>query len=188
MATSFSILASQRFISGLSILFHWSICPPLFKVLVNDLWKQFMHCCSVVSYCWQACVLQQTRLPVLHYLQEFAQSHVHWVDDAIQPSHPLLPLVLLPPIFPSIRGFSNESALCIRWPKYWSFTFSFSPSHEYSGLISFRIDCLISLESKGLSRIFSSIAVQKHQFFGAQPSLWSNSHICTWYWEKYSFD
>ena len=76
--------------------------------------------------------------PVFHYLLEFAQTHVHWVDDAIQPSHLLLPLLLLPSVFPSIKVFSNESALHIRWPKYWSF--SISPSNEYSGLISFRSD------------------------------------------------
>ena len=88
------------------------------------------------------------------------------------------PLLLLPSMFPSIRVFSNESALCIRWPKCWSFNFSINPSNEYSGLISFRIDCFISLLSKGLSRVFSSTTVQKHQFFGPQP-LWSNYHICT---------
>ena len=80
--------------------------------------------------------------PVLHYLPEFAQTHVHWVDEAIQPSHPLFPLLLLPSIFPSIRVFTTESALCIMWPKYWSFSFSISPSNEYSGLISFRMDWL----------------------------------------------
>ena len=77
--------------------------------------------------------------------------------------HPLL----LPSIFPSIRVFSNESVLHIRWPKYWSFSFSLSPSNEYSGLISFRMDWLISLQSKGLSRVFSSTTAQMHQFFGA---------------------
>ena len=81
-------------------------------------------------------------LPVHHQLPEFTQTHVHCVCDAIQPSHPLLPLLLLPSIFPSIRVFSNESALRIRWPKYWSFSFSMSPSSENSGLISFRIDWL----------------------------------------------
>ena len=75
--------------------------------------------------------------PVLHYLPEFAQTHVHWVGDAIQLSHPIL---LLPSMFPSMRVISNEPALCIRWPKYWSFSFSTSPSNEYSGSISFRID------------------------------------------------
>ena len=73
------------------------------------------------------------------------------------------------------QGLSNESALRITWPKYWSF--SFSPSNEHSGLISFSITSLISLQSKGLSRVFSNTTVQKHQFFGAQPSLWSNFHI-----------
>ena len=95
-----------------------------------------------------------------------------------------LPLLLLPSISPSIRAFSNESALHIRCPKYWSFRFSISPSNEYSGLISFRIDWLdLSLLSKGLSRVFSNTTVQKHQFFGAQPSQ-SNSHIHTWPQEK----
>ena len=73
-------------------------------------------------------------------LPEFTQTHVHWVDDAIQLSHTLLALLYLPSIFPSIRIFSNELALCIRWPKFWSFIFSISPSNKYSRLISFRID------------------------------------------------
>ena len=81
--------------------------------------------------------------PVLHQLPELAQAHVHWVCDAIQSSYPLLSL-LLPSIFPSIRIFSNESVLRIRWPMYWSF--SISLSSEYSGLISFRIDWLNLLE------------------------------------------
>ena len=89
-------------------------------------------------------------LPVLHYLLEFAQTHVHWVGDAIQPSHPLSPLLLLPPVFPSIRVFSNESGLCIRWPGYWSFSFRISPSNEYSGLISFRIDWFDLLAVQGI--------------------------------------
>ena len=84
-------------------------------------------------------------LSVHHQLLEFTQAHVHWVGDAIQPSHPLYPLLLRPSIFPSIRVFSNESALCIRWPKYWSFSFNISPSNEYSGLISFRMDWLVLL-------------------------------------------
>ena len=79
-------------------------------------------------------------LPVHHQLPEFTQTHVHWVSDAIQPSHPLSSLLILPPIPPSIRVFSNESTLHMRWPKYWSFSFSVSPSNEYSGLISFKID------------------------------------------------
>ena len=78
--------------------------------------------------------------PVLHYLSLFVQTHVHWVSDAIQPSYPLHPLLLLPSIFPGIRFFSSESALSIWWPKYWTFSFSISPSNEHSGLIFFRMD------------------------------------------------
>ena len=78
--------------------------------------------------------------PVLHHFLEFAQTHVHWVNDAIQPSCPLASPFLLPSIFPSIRVFSKELALHISWPKYWSFSFSISPSNKYLRLISFRID------------------------------------------------
>ena len=78
--------------------------------------------------------------PVLHCLPELAQTHVHCVNDAIQPSHPLLPPSPHALIFPSIRVFTSESTFPIRWPKYWSFSFSNSPSNEYSGLISFRIE------------------------------------------------
>ena len=95
---------------------------------------------------------------------------------SVMPSNLLIlccPLFLLPSIFPSIRVFSNESVLCIRRPKYWSFSFSISPSNEYSGLISFRFDWLhlLAVQSKGLSGVFSNTIVQKHQFFGAQLSL-----------------
>ena len=107
------------------------------------------------------------------------------IESVMPSSHLILgrPLLLQPPIPPSIRVFSNESTLHMRCPKYWSFSFSISPSNEYSGLISFRFDW-ISLQSKGLSRVFSNITVQKHQFFGAQPSSQSNSHIHTWPLEK----
>ena len=102
--------------------------------------------------------------------------------ESVMPSNHLIlchPLLLPLSIFPSIRVFSNESALRIRWPKDWSFSFSISPSHEHSGLMSFRMDWLDLLQSKGLSRVFSNTTVQKHQFFGAQPSSQSNSHIHT---------
>ena len=99
------------------------------------------------------------------------------IESVMPSSHLILchPLLLLPSIFPSIRVFSNESVLHIRWPKYWSF--SISPSNEYSGLISLGQTGFISLQSKGLSRVFSNTTVQRHQFFSAQPSLWPNSHI-----------
>ena len=87
--------------------------------------------------------------PVHHHLPELTQTHVHHVSDAIQPSHPSHPLLLLPSTFPSNRVFSNELVLCIRWPKYWSFSFSISSSNEHSGLISFRIDWLDLLAIQG---------------------------------------
>ena len=87
--------------------------------------------------------------PVLHHLPEFAQTHVHWVGDAIQPSILCHPFLLLPSIFPGIRVFSSELALCIRWPKDLSFSFSISPSKEYSRLIPFRIDWFDLLAVQG---------------------------------------
>ena len=104
--------------------------------------------------------------------------------EAVMSSNHLIlchPLLLSPSIFHSIRVFSNESSLCIRWPKYWNFSFSISPSNEHSGMISFRMDLLAV---QGLSRVFSKTTVQKHQFFVAQFSLYSNSHIHTWPLEK----
>ena len=93
--------------------------------------------------------------------------------------------LLLPSVFPSIRVFSNESVLCIRWPKYWSFSFSISPSNEYSWLISIRIDWFDLLAIQGtLKSLLQYTTVQNHQFFGAQPSFWSRYHICTWLLKK----
>ena len=112
------------------------------------------------------------------------------IESVMPSSHLILchPLLLLPPVPPSIRVFSNESVLCIRWPKYGSFSFSISPSNEHPGLISFRIDWLDLLAVQGtLKSLFSNTTVQKHQFFGAQlysPALTSIHD----YWKKYSFD
>ena len=107
--------------------------------------------------------------------------------ESVMPSNHLIlyrPLLLLPPIPPSIRVFSNESALCIRWPKYWSFSFNISDlsmkTQDWSPLGWTGQ----SLQSKGLSRVFSNTTVPKHQFFGAQLSSQSNSHIHTWLLEK----
>ena len=100
--------------------------------------------------------------------------------ELVMPSNHLIlcrPLLLLPSIIHSIRVFSNESVLRIRWPNYWSFSFSISSSNEYSGLISFRMDWLDLLAIQGTLRVFSNTTVQKHQFFGAQLSLWSNCHL-----------
>ena len=110
-------------------------------------------------------------LPVYHQFPEFTQTHVHWVGDAIQPSHPLSSPLLLPLIFPSIRVFSNESALHIRWPKFGiSASASVLPMtiQDWSPL---GWTGWISLHSKGLSRVFSSSTIWKHQFFSTQPSL-----------------
>ena len=104
--------------------------------------------------------------------------------ESVMPSSHLIfcrPLLLLPPITPSIRVFSNESTLCMRWPKYWSFSFSIIPSKEHPGLISFGMDWLDLLAVQGT---FSNTTVQKHQFFGVQLSSQSNSHIHTWPLEK----
>ena len=91
--------------------------------------------------------------------------------ELVMPSILCCPFLLLPSIFPSLRVFSNESVLRIRWPKYCSFSFSISPSNEYSGLIPLGRTGWIFFQSKGLSRVFSNTTVQKHQFFGTQLSL-----------------
>ena len=102
-------------------------------------------------------------LPVHHQLLEFTQAHVHWISDAIQPSHPLS--FLSAPTFnlSQHQGFSNESVLRIRWPKYWSFSFSISPSNENSGLISLGLTGLISLMSKGLKKFFWGFSIRSYR-------------------------
>ena len=110
-------------------------------------------------------------LPVHHQLPEFTQTHLHWVGDAIQPSHPLSSPLLLPSIIPSIRVFSNESVLRISWPKYWHFSFNISPSNEHSGWISFRIDWLVLLVVQGtLKSQFKSISSSHSAYFIVQLS------------------
>jgi len=99
------------------------------------------------------------------------------ISFSVAPSPPALNL-------PSIKVFSSESALHIRWSKYWSFSSSISPSNDIQGWFPLRLTGFISLLSKGLSTVFPSTTVQKHQCFSAQPSLWSNSHICTGLLEK----
>ena len=117
-------------------------------------------------------------LPVHHQLPEFTQTHIHQVSDAIQPSHPLSSPSPPAPIPSSIRVFSNESALHMRWTKYWSFSFSIIPSKEIPGLISFRMDWLDLLAVQGTLKSLQHRS-SKQQFFGAQPSSQSNSHIHT---------
>jgi len=124
--------------------------------------------------------------PILHHLWELAQTNVHWDSDAIQPSHPLS--FPSPPAFPSIRVFSNELVLHIRWPKYWSFIFSISPSNEYSGLISFRTDWfdLLAVQGtlKSLLQHHSSNINSLVLSFLYDPTLTSIHD----YWKNPSFD
>ena len=116
-------------------------------------WAVGLCCCfSVTKSCLTLCNPMDCSTPGLsvpHHLLEFTQDHVHWM--VMPPNHLILchSLLLLPSVFPSIGVFSNESALRIRWPKYWSFSFSISPSNEYSGLLSFRMDCLDLLAVQG---------------------------------------
>ena len=114
---------------------------------------------------------------------------VHHDGDAISSNHLILchPLLLLPSVFPNIRVFSNESALRIKCPKYWSFSFNISPSNEHPGLICFRMDWLDLLAVQGTLRVFSNTTVKKHQVFSAQLSSQCNSHIHT-YWKNHSLD
>ena len=117
-------------------------------------------------------------LPVHHHLLKFTQTHVHQVGDAIQPSHPLSSLLLLPPIPPSIRVFSNESTLGMRWPKpkYWNFSFSIIPSKEHPGLNSFRMDWLDLLAVQGtlkslLQHYSSKASILRHSAFFCSPAI-----------------
>ena len=125
--------------------------------------------------------LQHSRLLCPSLSPRFSQIHVHWLDAAI--CLILCHFLLLPSIFPSIRVFSSESVLRIKWPKYWSFSFSISPSNEYSGLISFRIDWLDVFAVQGtlkslLGHHSSKASILRHS------ALWSSSHIHTWLLEK----
>ena len=130
--------------------------------------------------------LQHARPPCFgchHQLPELAQTHLHQVGDDIQPPHP--PLSPSPAsVFPSIRVFSNELVLPIRWPKYWSFSFSISPSNVYSGLISFRMDWLDLLSVQGTLKSLLQHHSSKASVFSSHLSSQSNSYIHTWPVEK----
>ena len=120
--------------------------------------------------------------PVHHHLQEFAQTHVLWVSDAIQPSHPLL--FPSPPTFKLSQHQGLFQSLESGGQRVRASASSSVPPMDIQDWFPFELTSLISLKSKGLSRVFSNTTVQKHQYFGAQPSLWSNSHIHTWLLEK----
>ena len=133
----------------------------------------FSSVSSVTQWCltlWHLLDCITPGFPVLYQLPKLAQTHVHWVGDAIQPSHPLLTLLFLPSVFPSIRVFSSESVPHIRWPKYWGFRFSISPSNEYSGLNSFRMDWLDLFAVQGtlkslLQHCISKASILQHSAF-----------------------
>ena len=142
---------------------------------------QFSRSCrSVVSLC-DPVDCSTPGFSVHHQLSEPTQTHVHRVSDAIQPSHPLVPFSSRVQFFPSIRVFSKESALGIRWPKYWSFSFNISPSNEYSGLMSFRIDWLGLLAVQGTLK---SLLQHKALSFFYSSTLTSIHD----YWKNHSFD
>ena len=144
--------------------------------------KILLFSCSVVSDSLWPHGLQHARLPCPSP-SPGACSHI----ESVMPSNHLIPchpLLLLPSIPSSIRVFSNESTLHMKWPKYWSFSFSISPSNTQDRS-ALGWTGWTSLPSKGLSRrVFSNTIVRRHQFFSAQPFLLSNSHICTWLLEK----
>ena len=130
-------------------------------------------CCSVTTLCSTLSNPMDCSIPSFPSFT-ISQSLLKFMSiESMMPSNYLILChsPLLPSVFPSIRVFSNELAFCIRWPKYWNFSFNISPSNEYSGLISLGLTGFISLQSKGLSRVFSNTTVQKHQFFGTQLSL-----------------
>ena len=144
--------------------------PVLFPFTFSPLKSLLLFSHSVVSKYLRLHGLQHARLS-LSFPISWRLLRLKSIASVISSSHLILccPLLLLPSVFPSIRVFSNELTLHIKWPKNWSFSISFS--NEYSGLISCRIDWLDLLAVQGLSRGFSSIAILKYQFFGAQPSL-----------------
>ena len=150
----------------LCLLHFWQILYPLSHLGSprNRLSVQSLGCVWLFATPWTAAC--QASLSIINSWSLLK----HMSIESVMPSNHLIlcrSLLLLPSIFPSIRVFSTESALHIRWPKYWSFSFNISPSNEYSGLISLGWTDWISLQSKGLSRVFSNTTVQKHQFFGA---------------------
>ena len=150
----------------------------------NDI---FIFFSSVAQSCLALCDPMNRStpgLPVHRQLPEFSQTHVRRVGDALQPSHPLCPLLLLPPIPPSIRVFSSESTLCMRWPKYWSFSFSISPSKEHPGLISFRMAWLDLLAVQGTLKSLLQHHSSKPSVLWHSAFLTVHSHIHTWPLEK----
>ena len=139
-----------------------------------------MHlcCCSVAQVCRNLCDPMYCSIPgfLVHYNLPVCSNSCplsHWCHPNFSSS--VIPFLLLPSVFPRTRVFFNESTLHIRWPKYWSFSFSTSPSMNIQCGFPFRVDWFDLPAVQGISRVLSNTTVQKHQFFGTQPSLWSNS-------------
>ena len=142
--------------------------------------------CSAMSNSLRPHGMEHARLPC-NSLSPRTCSNSCPLIESVMPSNRLIlcrPLLLLPSVFCRIRFFPNESALCIRWPKYWSFSFNISPSVNIQGWFPLGLAGLIYLQSKEISRVFCNPTVQKHQFFSTQPSLWSQFHIHAWLLEK----
>ena len=168
-----------------------TLVPPEFCIHLKDFSTHnlipSLFCCSVAQSCLTLCDPMDCStpgFPVLHYFSEFAQPHVHWVSDAIQPSQPLSSPSPPNSIFPSIRVFSNKSALASGGQRIGASASASVLPRNIQGWLPLGLASLISLQSKGLLRVFSNTTSQKHQFFGAQPSLRSNSHNHTWLLEK----
>ena len=144
-------------------------------------------CCSVAQLCQTLCDPMDRSMPgfpVLHHLPEFAQTHVYWVGDAIQPSHALCPFSSCLLSFPASGSFPMSWLFASGGQSFGASASASVLSVNVQGWFPLGLTGLISLLSKGLSRVFSNSTVWKHQFFSAQPSLWSSSHICIWLLEK----
>ena len=173
---------------GLSLVNFGKQHGTLGKIMHSKSSVQFS---SVAQSCPALCDPMDWNTPGFPVHQQLPELVLKLISiESVVPSNRLIlccPL-LLASVLPSIRVYSNESALCIRWPKYWSFSFSISPSMNIENWIPLGWTGLISLKSKGLSRVFSSTTIQKHQFFSAQTSLWSSLTSIHDYWKNHSFD
>ena len=169
--------------SLLLLLASKSICLIVLLLIFFTLYivVQFLSCVWLFETPWTA-----THKASLFFTISWSLLKLMSIVSMMPSNHLILccPLLLLHSIFPSIRIFSNESASCIRWPKYWSFSFSISPSNEYLGLISFGTKWFDLLAVQGTLKSLLQHHSSKYQFFGAQTSLWSSSHIHTWLLEK----
>ena len=146
--------------------------------LIKNFYYSFHFCCSVIQSCLILCdPMDCSMLGFPSFTISQSLLKLMSIESVMPSSHLILchPFFLLPLIFPSIRVFSSELALCIKWPKYWSFSFSISPSNEYSGLVSFRMDWFDLLAVQGTLKSLLQHHSSKHQFFSAQFSLWSST-------------